>query len=424
MTNTISNLPDVPKRPIGRLPDWVVYGLLSVICACIFGLASYSVGIKFGQDFPAHLRWAKQLAENGVVNLDHYTYQQMVVILRALIPFSAADLIHKGLSAWLANRSYKIAGLLVVMIFYALLAVILYQRFARAFSSKESKHPRGWAFFTSLGIMLLAPINLFTIAQHRLYLGYIGINVFHNPTIILLKPLAVLLFWGLIDRALKVSESPHTIWLIVLTVISTLTKPNFSLCLLPVITVWLTIRTLKKQPTQIRPVTIGFILPAILVLAYQYWYGFVESQGSHVIIAPLAEMRYYTPTGLEWMFLLSFLFPLVVLILQFRKAVHDQYLLLAWGVFLVGAASTYLLAEVGNRANNLNFEWGAQVGLFLLFIQSLLFLISNWKLKAVDGRPAVVTWQKMIIVGVLGLHVISGIIWYFAEVLQPHQWWL
>ena len=389
----------------------------------MFTLASYQVGFKYGQDFPAHVSWAKALAENGVIYLPHFTYQQLVVIFRALLPIGSTELISHGLSDWLAIRSYKIAGLLVVAIFYALTAVILYWRFKTTFQSIGSKVSARLSFLSTMVMMLVAPINLLTIGEHRLYLGYIGINVYHNPTVIMLKPMAILLFWLLLDRAMGVTNRPHTIWLAALTIFSTLTKPSFSMCLLPVLFVWMLYRRWKKLSCQHKPVVFGFMLPAVLVLIYQYWIGFAESGSTRIILAPLLEMKYYAPSLLGWMFLLSFLFPLVVLILQFRRVVQDQWLLLAWGVFIVGAGMTYLLAEEGGREYNLNFSWSAQVGLFILFIQSAMFLIRNWNSKEINGIQSIPTWQKILVGITLGLHLTSGIIWYLAEVLQPHQWW-
>jgi hypothetical protein len=423
MNTTEAQLQQPRNKSDRRLPDWVPILGIALLSAGMFGFASYMVGYKFGQDFPAHLRWAQMLAEEGVIYLPHYTYQQLVVILRALLPIGATELIHQGLSTWLAARSYKIAGLLVAMIFYALLAVILYRRFLIAYEANGSKFSRGLAFITALGLMLVAPINLLTLSDHRLYLGYIGINVFHNPTVIMLKPMALVLFWTLLDRGMDIKKQPHTIWLVLLTIFSTLTKPNFSLCLLPVIILWMLYRWWKKQPLQVYPLVLGFILPAILVLGYQYWFGFLQTGNTRVVFAPLLEMKFYAPSGLVWMFILSFLFPVTVLACQFRRVVQDQPLLIAWGAFLVGSAMTYLLAEVGGREYNLNFEWGAQVGLFILFTQSLLFLINNWRLMETDNKPTIPRWQKNLLGFVLGLHLLSGVIWYFAEVLQPLQWW-
>jgi hypothetical protein len=168
---------------------------LAIGCALIFTFASYRVGIFYGQDIPAHLSWAKQLAEQGVTYLPHFTYQQMVVIVRALLPFSAAELIQKGLSAWLAERSYKIAGLLVLAIFYGLTAILIQRRLYSTLQTIKSKHSGALSILFTLVLMLVAPINLLTISQHRLYLGYIGINVYHNPTVIMLKPMALVIFW-------------------------------------------------------------------------------------------------------------------------------------------------------------------------------------------------------------------------------------
>jgi hypothetical protein len=396
---------------------------LAIGCALIFTFASYRVGIFYGQDIPAHLSWAKQLAEQGVTYLPHFTYQQMVVIVRALLPFSAAELIQKGLSAWLAERSYKIAGLLVLAIFYGLTAILIQRRLYSTLQTIKSKHSGALSILFTLVLMLVAPINLLTISQHRLYLGYIGINVYHNPTVIMLKPMALVIFWLILGWISTTPKPAYIFGLAFLTVYSTFTKPNFTICLLPVVCMWLIYRRWKKQPLRLSAPLMGFILPAIVVLGYQYWFAYLESGATHIVFAPLLEMKYYAPHGLGWMFILSFLFPLAVLIMQFHRAIRDEALLLAWGVFLVGSATTYLLAEQGARQYNLNFEWGAQVGLFILFIQTTLFSIKNWKLPGTDGKQLIPLGQKIVIEFILSLHFMCGVIWYLAEVLQPHLWW-
>jgi hypothetical protein len=124
-----------------------------------------------------------------------------------------------------------------------------------------------------------------------------------------------------------------------------------------------------------------------------------------------------------WVDVLTLLIPFGCADLTIPPVVQDQWLLLAWGVFIVGAGMTYLLAEEGGREYNLNFSWSAQVGLFILFVQSAMFLIRNWNSKEINGIQSIPTWQKILVGITLGLHLTSGIIWYLAEVLQPHQWW-
>ena len=73
--------------------------------------------------------------------------------------------------------------------------------------------------------------------------------------------------------------------------------------------------------------------------------------------------------------------PLPYWLVNFVGWSRDQPLLIAWGVFLVGSAMTYLLAEVGGREYNLNFEWGAQVGLFILFYPIVAVLDQSLEAK-------------------------------------------
>ena len=416
-----------PRSPLASLSKsltrWAAPVSVALISTLAFTLATYQIGFVYGQDFPAHLRWAQRLAEDGRVYLPHYTYQQLVVIVRALLPFNAANLFQEGLATWLAERSYKIAGLLVIAIFYALTALILQPRLARAVRSIHAHKAELISVLLTLSLMLVTPITLFTLADHRLYLGYIGINVYHNPTVTMLKPLALWLFWAVV--ACLDGETPrlNIFLLAAITIFSTLTKPNFSLALLPALMSLMIFRWRKKQPAHWLYLGSGFILPAVLVLAYQYWYGYSAADTTQVVLAPLKEMHFYAPSGLGWMFLLSIVFPLSVLILRFRQVLRDQGLLIAWGAFLVSAAMTYLLAEEGGREYNLNFQWGAQVSLFVIFIQSLLLLIRQWKSPPLDAQPHLPRWQKIFLSVTYGLHLISGIIWYLAEVLQPRQWW-
>jgi hypothetical protein len=406
-----------------RLINWAPALVVALISALAFTLASYQVGFVYGQDFPAHIRWAQRLAENGLVYLPHYSYQQLIVILRALLPIGSADLLRDGLSTWLAARSYKIAGLLVVAIFYALTAYILQRRLANNIRSAQGKNAEILSALLTLSLMLVTPITLLTLADHRLYLGYIGINVYHNPTVTMLKPLALLLFWAVTDRLVGENPPLNILWLGGLTIFSTLTKPNFSLGLLPALILLILYRWLQKNRGHWIYLGFGFILPALLVLGYQYWYGYISSDATRVVFAPLREMHFYAPVGLGWMFLFSILFPLCVLIFRFRQVIRDQRLLLVWGAFLISSAMTYLLAEEGGREYNLNFQWGAQVSLFIIFIQSVLLLINQWKLKGAGGKPMLPTWQKHLLGFTFGLHVLSGVLWYLAEVIQPHQWW-
>jgi hypothetical protein len=89
-------------------------------------------------------------------------------------------------------------------------------------------------------------------------------------------------------------------------------------------------------------------------------------------------------------------------------------LLLASLVFLFGATYGYLLAEEGVRFTHGNFVWSAQIGLFILFVYTVLFLIKQSPFDdRMDPGQSPRSIQKFwISVGLYGVHLIGGIVWY------------
>ena len=85
-------------------------------------------------------------------------------------------------------------------------------------------------------------------------------------------------------------------------------------------------------------------------------------------------------------FVLSLLFPVGVYVLYFREARTSLRLNLSWLAFLVGASFTYLVAEK-KRVLDGNFTWGAQVALFVLFVESVALVVRSTPVNSA-GRPA------------------------------------
>jgi hypothetical protein len=99
---------------------------------------------------------------------------------------------------------------------------------------------------------------------------------------------------------------------------------------------------------------------------------------------------------------LSLFFPLLVLGVE-RKDLFNSENQISWLILLVGVAQLYLLAETGNRLDDGNFRWGAQIALFLVFVTTTRYL---WK------KPA---WsRKEILALAVGLtpHVAAGVIYW------------
>ncbi|SNB46658.1 hypothetical protein [Geobacter sp. DSM 9736] len=280
----------------------------------------------------------------------------------------------------------------------------------------------------SATLLLSAPVTLLALLDGHLYLGYIATNVFHNPTILLLKPLALLSFMFM-TRAFDGVERARLSSILLcagITVACVLSKPSFTICILPAAVLMMGLSRLNNRTFDSRLIWFGILLPAAVLLIAQYWFTYSQDQisgvyegKSTIVLAPFAVMSVYS----SWLlpkFILSLLFPLAVLLLHLKEAVSDRRLLLAWLAFAFGGGFTYLLAESGPRMYQGNFVWSGQITLFVLFICSALFLLRHYGGSAREQERR---WRLLVCQALLLLHAASGIIFYISEYIQTERFW-
>jgi hypothetical protein len=256
-----------------------------------------------------------------------------------------------------------------------------------------------------LGIMLAAPVFLLAFTDKLLYYGYIGINTYHNPTIFALKPYALILF--LISAfALERKKIPafQAIICLLAVIISTLIKPSFIICLLPVAGIIFLERIIMRKELDWKVILFCIFIPSLFVLVFEYLSTYTGGDVS-VIFAPLVVMK-QASNFLLIKFFLSIWFPLMVLIVYWKKATEDFPIMMAWGVFFFGAAYTYLLAEGGWRIFHGNFTWSGEISMFVLFTVSTLFFFGQ-----MDKTIPIRKWTIILITGFLP-HILCGIIYY------------
>ncbi|MDP2965949.1 MAG: hypothetical protein Q8N39_07955 [Pelolinea sp.] len=300
----------------------------------------------------------------------------------------------------LSIRHWK-AALIVQMANQGLLALVLF------FLAKEVSPERNrWlSVALPLGIMLAAPFFLIALKDHRLYFGYLGINSYHNPTTIALKPYALALFF-ISAFALEKEKTPtfQAIICLLSVVLSTLIKPSFIICLLPAAGIYFLVNLIRQKVFDWRTILFCIFIPSISVLAREYL-GTYTAGDISVIFNPFVVMK-NSSDFLLIKFLLSIWFPFIVLITYWKKALEFFAIRLAWLTFFFGASYTYLLAEGGWRIFHGNFTWSGEISLFILFVVSALFFFEQMKIK-----PLTKKWILVFIVCFLP-HFISGLIYY------------
>jgi len=269
----------------------------------------------------------------------------------------------------------------------------------------------------TLSLLILTPIYIIAVFDCQPYFGYIGITTYHNPTIILLKPIALLHFLCTMKAFDNHQCRKRLITLTaILTILSVIAKPSYVICLLPSLTIFIVFKQATKQTINWRLLLAGIVLPSVAILTWQYGFTYSASEKHSIVFSPFKVMSHYS----EYLFLkfiLSILFPLCVYALYFKKAIRDHRLNLSWLVFFSGAFYSYFLCESGPRMFDGNFLWSGQISLFILFVVSILFVI---KRKIVYtgfyGR------DLRLLAFVFGTHVTMGMLFYVAQYWMGRTW--
>lgn len=308
-------------------------------------------------DYGAHIQYAIQLLQRDPAALSSHllTHPAFQVLIGGLYWLSRAKL---GL--WHAS-------VIVLAAANGALAGLLYLWLGRV-SGILGRLER---IFYALAPVFAAPWMLLAFADGQWYYGYVGLANYHNPTVALLRPVALLSF-VLAARALNRPRSP--VWMRLaaagLAVAGCLIKPNFAIIALPALgleAAWAILQRERRARVD-WILLLAFAVPTVLMLAGQAYLAYLtpDSDPGGIVLRPLAvESAFSSHLGLK--LLLSMVFPLVVLGLLRGTAWRDLPTRLALGMFVFGALQMYLLAEGGSRFLDGNFRWSAQIGLFLLF---------------------------------------------------------
>ncbi len=302
----------------------------------------------------------------------------------------------------LLGVSFRTSAFLVTLFSIVTAAFVIY------FWLEPTLRARGlslwWGVVAAIGLNLVTPLSLLVSVDRKFYLGYIGITSYHNPTIILLRPLALLQF----IFALRCFQKADSMWwqtgiAATVTLLATFAKPSFAICLLPAIGLVAAYLWLKKKTVDWPLFFFGFIIPTVIMLTWQFLVAYGSPEQSGIFFYPFGVMAGLSGyLGIK--FLLSILFPLLVAILFLPEAARDTRMVLAWLSFLVGAFYSYFLAEGPPRTLDGNFIWSGKITLLVLFCISTLFLLE---------RIRAVRWKTVLLGTVWVSHVVFGVVYYY-----------
>jgi hypothetical protein len=282
--------------------------LLLLISTTVFGLVLVGQFSYSHADYQGHVGVAMRLVERGEIDNPHILFNLIIVALALVLPF----------------LGYVFAGVIASIFAYLFGAVVVYMMVRPAVPGR-GRRASLLTLLIALCLLIVAPISIVTLPQHNLYGGYIAVNALHNPTIILLKPFALLVFALALQllQGVKPLGNRTTFVTALLVILCGFSKPNYLMCLLPAAIVITAYRLFRHDSVEARTLTLGIITPTIAVLAVQYVHAYFFSEfigDTSIVFAPLAGVLLYAPT-IAWIvlkFLLSVAFPLCVCISKRR----------------------------------------------------------------------------------------------------------
>jgi hypothetical protein len=376
-------------KPRSNWQDYIVILCLIVFFfGPIFVVHSFLIPLNINTDFEYHNNWAADMRYGKDVPdyvLAHAMWQITLAFLNLVtgIPFNAASLIS-------------------AILYMFLTAIILIRWLIPIWDERYKK--RAGLYALIMGMLVATPISLLWFEDRLMYFGYIGIASYHNPTMIVLRPLALLQFIYAFLCFHPSGLTPRNIMLAgLISALATFAKPSFAICILPAVGILSMILLAKKRYVDIKGLILGIIAPTVIVLAAQYLATYHEADGDGILFLPFVVMSIYSRFLLPKL-ILSILFPLVVLFFYYKNTLSDARMQLAWLIFVFGIIYTYLFAESGYRMGHGNFGWSGEIASFVLFMTATVFYMEKLETSF---------WKMAVIRGVWAAHVGFGIAYYF-----------
>lgn len=281
-----------------------------------------------------------------------------------------------------------------------------------------------------------APIALFYPTDGHLYFGYFATNVFHNPTVLMVKPFALMHFL-LIIHSMRNERTDNnvvfwiTLW--VITFLGVLAKPSYAIAIVPahgIILVW---RLWQRHPqwrhdiitfvtstsALVPPLLFQFMLvygtgprsigfkslsdmtTSVCMASSQPWWSCIAMDSGMVMVKGVASVA----------FLLCILFtvPRIIRYGEIQLAGLASVISIAY-VFVLGEGVKGAASGVASSNKAGNSGWSIQIMLFIFMVVALPLFA-----RALAQRDVPSQWVIRIPFIVAVFHLVSGIIWYATQ---------
>jgi len=381
---------------------WLILSLFvfGVISVYLFSNYIYSANLQktiYPSDLLGHLNFIKTIKSGKLFLIPHPGFHILVILF-----------------SWLSFTSVEVSSIII-------LTLCVISSFAITYF-----YLRSIILNTHLESLLITWILFLVSAIYlpffskNIYLGQGTPNIWHNPTFIAQKPLAILIFFMAIVFLQFNNNSllnKKSLFLAFLLFASVWIKPNFAITLIFSLFLYIFLSRKSRFKIERYGQTLIIVIPSIISLALQYYFTYKPLASKYhpsLIIDYLAVWKHHSPNPYISL-LLGIAFPVALLIFKFSSIKKNPLFALTIILFVIALAQMAFFAEEGYRFFYWNFSWSYYMGLYFVFLVALLEYFS-W-IKKIKKNNLFDISKFILSSTVLLLHLASGI-FYIVKILS------
>jgi len=255
----------------------------------------------------------------------------------------------------------------------------------------------------------------------HIYLGPLSPTIWHNPTNNAVKGISIIIFYLFIDIFLNAQKAEkdrmpmkQMALLSFLLLISTLLKPSFIILFIPAAFLFLLIELIRVKGKNIVfcMQTALACLPSLIPLFYSYYLTYIKLQSDlrgGVVFSFLTAISTWT-TNIPLTVMLPFIFPMFVIMLNYKNIYQNKPLFFAMMTAFVGALYWLCFAE-SNQLHANELAWVQILALILIWLVTIIDFFSIYHRDRHSGNRLRKNLISMGFVLVF-MHFFTGIYYY------------
>ena len=259
------------------------------------------------------------------------------------------------------------AGASLFTAFIVTLYVVTVYKVAKSFDKARADDAK--YFLVTLLSCTIGPFFILSFNPH-IYMGTGSPSVWHNVTLLTVKPLALLSVFFTV-RFLSSNSDKYLYPAIIISILSIFAKPNFIIVFLPSLILYIIMKRYFFGKRLIFAFAVTLLSMAALAYQFLNQYESGNSKGGSIIFDFLGVWSLYTPNVLISIATALGL-PLLISLFNYQSVKDNEYIKFTWLLVLFSMVLFSCFAESGDRYAAGNFSWSWMISLSLIYLFSII----------------------------------------------------